>query len=251
MKLGALLGPIADATNQNSLAEQARMLEAEGYSSLWTAQAIGRGFMMTDPFVTLSIAAAVTHEVELGTAILQLPFYEVADVALKSFSLMQASGNRLLLGVGAGSTESDHLAHHGKFEQRFRSFNEKLTELKTVFATGQCHGVDLAPWENVQGGPPLIYGTWGAGVSRAAEEFDAWIGSAMHRSIDQLEEAIAGYRAAGGTRAIATTIVLTPNTDLGELGEMMQRLSKVGFDDAVVMFTPGAPDAASIRNVLV
>ncbi len=250
MRLGALLGPIEDITRPDSLADQARSLEGEGYASLWTAQAVGRGFMMTDPFVTLSIAAAVTKEVELGTAILQLPFYATADVALKSFSLMQASGNRLLLGLGAGSTESDHEAHHSNFDQRFRTFNAKLADLQNTFATGQCNGVDLAPWEHVQGGPPLIYGTWGAGVARAASEFDAWIGSAMHRSIEQLEEAITGYRAAGGQRAIATTIVLSRETDLGELGDFLARLAEASFDDAIVMFTPGAPDPAAVRNLL-
>ena len=93
MRLGALLGPI-DGENPRAITEQAIQLEAQGYTSLWTAQAMGRGFILTDPFVALSAAAAVTSTVELGTAILQLPLYSPTDVALKSYALGQLSGGR-------------------------------------------------------------------------------------------------------------------------------------------------------------
>ena len=49
---------------------------------------MGRGFMLTDPFIVLTTAAAVTEKVELGTAIPQLPLYDPVDIAIKSFSLM-------------------------------------------------------------------------------------------------------------------------------------------------------------------
>jgi len=32
--------------------------------------------------------------------------------------------------------------------------------------------MDVAPWPDVRGGPPLVLGTWGQGVERAAAEFD-------------------------------------------------------------------------------
>jgi alkanesulfonate monooxygenase SsuD/methylene tetrahydromethanopterin reductase-like flavin-dependent oxidoreductase (luciferase family) len=44
---------------------------------------MGRGFMLTDPFITLAIAAAVTKKAELGTAILQMALYDPVDIALK------------------------------------------------------------------------------------------------------------------------------------------------------------------------
>ena len=80
MRLGALLGPVAQSQNPQELAQQARSYAAEGFDSLWSAQAIGRGFMITDPFVTLAVAASVTEDVELGTAVLQLPLYHPVDV---------------------------------------------------------------------------------------------------------------------------------------------------------------------------
>ena len=215
MRLGALLGPV-NSSDAGSLANQARLLEQEGYASLWSAQAMGRGFMLTDPFITLAIAAAVTNKVELGTAILQLPLYDPVDIALKSFSLMQASGNRLLLGVGAGSTAKWTSNLHEKvFEERFGKFNEDLETLRQWFTAGEVDGKSISPWKEVQGGPPLVYGTWGKGVARAAKEFNAWIASGMYRSVEQLTETIKDYREAGGKRAIVSTIVLNAETDSG------------------------------------
>ena len=75
MKLGVLLAPINDASQQKSIAEQAMRFEALGFNSLWTAQAMGRGFMMTDPLLTLATAAAVTQTIQLGTAVPPRPPY--------------------------------------------------------------------------------------------------------------------------------------------------------------------------------
>ncbi len=249
MRLGALLGPINPA-DPDALAEQARQLEGEGYSSLWSAQAIGRGHFVPDPFITLSIAAAVTKNVELGTGILQLPLYHPADVAIKAFSLMQASGSRLLLGLGAGSTESDHRVHGSTFDTRFRRYRESVKDLRHIFATGEVGDYNLSPYEQVQGGPPLFYGTWGAGVAKAADEYDGWIASGMHRTPDDLDEVIPSYRQAGGQRAIVSTILASADRGIDGLAELLQRFEAAGFDDAVVMFLPGGPSPADFRKLV-
>src|SRR6188472_1398542 len=107
MRLGALLGPIHARSRADALPEQARSLVAAGYASLWSAQAIGRGFMLSDPLIALTAAASVTERVEIGTAVLQLPLYRPAEIAHRVLSLKQLCGDRLVLGVGAGSTPND------------------------------------------------------------------------------------------------------------------------------------------------
>ena len=102
MRLGALLGPVTGNSPGNLLAEQARTLATEGFDSLWSAQALGRGFMLTDPFVALSVAATAAEDVELGTAVVQAPLYHPMDLAHRIFSLQQVCGNRLIMGLGAG-----------------------------------------------------------------------------------------------------------------------------------------------------
>ena len=249
MKLGALLGPIPNATRRDTLAEQARTFAGEGYSSLWSAQAIGRGFMMTDPIVALSVAASVTDDLELGTAILQIPLYEPMDLAHRIFSLQQIAGDRLILGVGAGSTAADYAAYGRDFDARFDAFENSLSALREIFTTGGRGDVSLSPWPAVSGGPPVFFGTWGKGVVRAATEFDGWIASGMHRTPEQVAAAAQRYRDAGGGRAIVSTIQVSGQTDLGELKEKFAAYAEAGFDDAVVMLLPGAPEPAAVRRL--
>ncbi|MEM7016987.1 MAG: LLM class flavin-dependent oxidoreductase [Pseudomonadota bacterium] len=250
MRLGALLGIITDPTNPDALAEQARTLAGEGFDSLWTPQAIGRGFMMPDALTMLTTAAAVTKDVEIGTAVLQLPLYHPVELAHRVFSLMQLSGNRLTLGLGVGSTENDFIAFDRDYGARFKDFESRLQTLREVFATGKHGETDLSPWPAVQGGPLLFFGTWGKNVVRAAQEFDGWIASGMHRTPDQVVAKIPEYREAGGKRAMVSTIQVSAQTDLGELKTTLDKYSEAGFDDAVVMILPGGPTPAEVRKLV-
>ena len=241
MKLGALIM----SPDPSQLADTARALEGEGFDGIWSAHAMGRGFMMIDPFVALSVAAGVTERVELGTAIWQLPIYNATDTALKAMSLHQVSSGRFILGVGAGSTESDYAIHNEDYAARFKNFEKCLTELRAAFADGSAGGGNIGS----TGGPPIFFGTWGKNVARAANEFDGWIASGMHRTPEECAEANVGYRAAGGSRAIVTTIRIMPDTDLGEMKDTLAGYAAAGFDDAVVMNLSGKP-LAEIRALV-
>lgn len=250
MRLGALLGPIGDAANARALADQARRYAGEGFESLWSAQAIGRGFMITDPFIALTVAATATEAVEIGTAVVQVPLYHPVELAHRVFSLAQVCGDRLILGVGAGSTEQDFAAFGRDYTDRFRTFSDDVAQLRILFASGKLNDIDLSPWPSVTGGPPLYLGSWGQGVERAAAEFDGWIASANYRTPDQVVAALARYRRSGGRRAIVSTIQVPPQADLGELAAKLDRFAAAGFDDAVVMILPGGPDPAAIRKLV-
>ena len=249
MRLGALFTP-SDGSDPNHLKNNARALEAAGFDSIWTPQAIGRGFMLPDPLIALAIAASVTERVELGTAILQLPLYNMTDVALKVLSLQQASGGRFILGVGAGSTESDYQVHGLPFAERFSRFWSSIDQLREVFKSGDAGEGNLSPWPGVKGGPPIYFGTWGKNVARAASEFDGWIASGMHRTPEQCAAALTNYREAGGGSAIVSTIQVLPGQDLGELKEKLQQYQDAGFDDAVVMVFPGAASLDQVRALV-
>jgi hypothetical protein len=132
MKLGVLLAPVNDPNDPKWIAEQAIAFEALGYHSLWTAQAMGRGFMMTDPLLTLATAAAVTRTIRLGTAVLQLPLYTPLELAHRIFSLQQLCGPRLILGLGAGSTAADFKISGRSFETRFSGSNRYSKRVKPV-----------------------------------------------------------------------------------------------------------------------
>ncbi len=249
MKLGAILGPIKTPSDASELRVQAANLEKAGYESLWTVQAIGRGFTVTDPLITLCVAATVTN-CELGTAILQLPLYNPMDLAHRVYSLMQLAENNFLLGLGTGSTESDFIAFSQSYRNRFVNFDKKLTELKEIFQNNGNSEIRLNQWPVVEGGPPLLLGTWGKNVKTAASKFDGWIASAHYRTTDEILEGLKQYKSENGKRAIVSTIQISKDTDTGELREKLRRFSDARFIVAVLMLLPGAPSIDQIRCLI-
>jgi alkanesulfonate monooxygenase SsuD/methylene tetrahydromethanopterin reductase-like flavin-dependent oxidoreductase (luciferase family) len=251
MRLGALLGPVPPNASPRFLADQARTLAGEGFESLWSVQAIGRGFAISDPFVALAVAAAVTDTVEIGTAVIQVPLYHPVDLAHRVFSLMQICGDRFLFGVGAGSTRKDFDALGRDYAGRFRTLSTSMTALRQLFADGRLADVELSPWPNVRGGPPLLLGAWGGtGVERAARSYAGWIASAAKRSPAEVVAALQRFRRAGGRRAIVSTIQLDASSDLARTKDLLAEFAEAGFDDAVVMLMPGGPSAAAVRRLV-
>ncbi len=250
MRLGALMGFLPPHAQVMDLAEQAKRYAGEGFDSLWAPHTIGRGFIIPDPFIALAVAATATKDIELGTAVVQLSLYQPVDLAHRIFSLMHQCGNRLTLGVGAGSTETDFLALERDYAKRFKTFNSTLARLRTLLVNGKDERANLTPWTAIAGGPPLLFGSWGAGVERAAKDFAGWIASAHYRTADQVIEALGRFRAAGGKRAIVSTIQLTADHDVGRTRDLLQRFADAGFDDAVVLFRPGSPSPAEVRALV-
>jgi hypothetical protein len=123
--------------------------------------------------------------------------------------------------------------------------------LRRIFADGNLGDVELSPWPVVRGGPPMLLGAWGGtGVERAARSYSGWIASAAYRSPAEVIAALQRYRAAGGRRAVVSTIQLGPTTDLGATRAMLSAFATAGFDDAVVMLLPEGPSAAEVRRLL-
>ncbi len=253
MRLGATLAHLSDAA-PFGVAEWARRLVGAGFESLWVPQIIGRGYLVPDPFVTLAVAATATATtdggVELGTATVQVPLHHPADLAHRVLSLMAVCGDRLTLGVSPGSTDVDYAAFDRDFATRFRTFDENVERLRVLLAHGRDERADLAPAAVAAGGPPLLLGSWGKNVEKAARNFDGWLASGYRTTADQIVAAHERYRAAGGRRAIVCSIPLSAPDDLGPTGEMLRRFADAGFDDAVVMIEPGGPDPDLVRALL-
>jgi alkanesulfonate monooxygenase SsuD/methylene tetrahydromethanopterin reductase-like flavin-dependent oxidoreductase (luciferase family) len=249
VRLGATLAHLSDA-RPFAVAEWARRLVGAGFESLWTPQIIGRGSLVPDPFVTVAVAATATEGVEVGTATVQVPLHHPADLAHRILSLMSVCGDRLTLGISPGSTEADYAALDRDYIARFRTFDQNVARLRVLLAHGRDERADLAPAASATGGPPLLLGSWGANVERAAREFDGWLASGYRRTTDQIIAAHDRYRAAGGQRAIVCAVRLSGTDDLGPTGEQLQRYAEAGFDDAVVLIEPGGPDPGKVRALL-
>jgi alkanesulfonate monooxygenase SsuD/methylene tetrahydromethanopterin reductase-like flavin-dependent oxidoreductase (luciferase family) len=237
MRVGVVLGvgAVDETLPARQLADAAVMAEQAGVASIWVFDAIGRGVMLPDPLMALTAAAMVTERVELGTGVLQLPIRNEAEVAHRILTLHRLAGNRLLVGVGCGSTRSDFEAFGADFAGRHGRFGTQVDALRDALRTGNVNGVDLAPGHDHGTGPPVLIGSWaGTWVERAAADHEGWIASAAKTEggDDAVVAALGRYRAKGGTRAVVTNI--RAGRDLGPTLERLDRFAEAGFDDAVV-----------------
>lgn len=268
MRLGVALpvtGALGAPPDGGTWAEGARRIEAAGFDSIWVFDALGRGFLLPDPFVALAVAALSTERVELGTGILQLPLRAPFELAQRVASTQLVAGGRLLLGVGAGSTEADFDAVGADHAARFTTFGHHLAALRALLAGEEVDGRRLPPWPAVQGGPPILVGSWAGSrwIPRAARELDGWIGSGARSSWALAAQGIARFRAAGGRRAVLTNVTAAitdapgpegPDDPVelvgppGALADRLDRLAALGFDDVALVVRDHSPGAlAAVR----
>src|SRR3981189_2052339 len=85
----------------------ARQVEAKGFTGLWLTDSFGRGRATLDPIVLMSVIAAVTQKIEIGTCVLQVPVRHPVELAHRIQSLHALTGERLKLGLGSGSAQAD------------------------------------------------------------------------------------------------------------------------------------------------
>ena len=252
MRLGVSLSLSGDdRTGGKSYVTGLGLAERTGFDSLWFFDTIGRGSFRPDPISAMSAAAAVTERIEIGTCILQVPLRHPVELAHRILSAHFLSGNRLLLGVGAGSTATDFAAVEADFKGRFRMLKEALPRMQGLWRGETVGGVNLTPLPSAQGGPSILIGSWAGSrwIPIAAKRYDGWIASAHFTNIAKLKEGVARYRGEGGGRAIATNIPVDLTADGAALSDddhldlhcgpeeaagRLEKLAEIGFDDAVV-----------------
>ena len=248
MRLGATLVHLTDAPPYDT-PRWAERLAAAGFESLWTPEVVGRGPLVPDPFVTLAAAAAVTEDVELGTATVQVPLHHPVELAHRMLSLTALCGDRLTFGVSPGSTATDFAAFDRDHATRFATLHRELVRLRVLLAEGRDDQVELGP-APVTGPPELLLGTWGRNVERAAREFDGWLVSGHRVAVDEILAAHDRFRAAGGARAVVCTIPVLHPRDLDPTADVLRRYAAAGFDDAVVIIGPDGPPPEDVRALL-
>jgi probable F420-dependent oxidoreductase len=133
-----------------SPAELAIALEERGFESMWVAEhshipvprrtpAPGGGelpkryYDVMDPFVTLSLAAAVTKRLKLGTGVCLIIQRDTIQTAKLVASLDQVSNGRFLFGIGAGWNAEEIENHGTEFTTRFKKMREQVEAMKQVW----------------------------------------------------------------------------------------------------------------------
>jgi probable F420-dependent oxidoreductase len=142
------------------------------------------GHYAQDPFVLLSMIAAVTTKLGLLTGILVLPYRNPFMTARSVASLDVFSGGRVQLGVGAGYLKPEYKALGVDFDTRNELMDEYLRAMKLAWSgkdfsfegTGYTAvGNRMLPAPMQKPNPPLLVGgNSKRAIRRAVELGDAW-----------------------------------------------------------------------------
>jgi probable F420-dependent oxidoreductase len=144
-----------------------------------------RYYEVMDPFVTLSVAAAVTKRLKLGTGVCLVIQRDTIQTAKLVTSIDQVSGGRFLFGIGGGWNAEEIENHGTEFSTRFKKMREQIEAMKEIWTkeTAEYRGdiVSFAammtwPKPMQKPHPPVIVGgafPWAA--RRAIRYGDGWI----------------------------------------------------------------------------
>jgi len=168
-----------------SPAELAPALEQRGFDTLWVAEhshmpakrrfthpqgeaALTKEYFdVMDPFVTLSMAAAVTKRLKLATGICLVIQRDTIQTAKSVASLDQISGGRFIFGIGCGWNAEEIEDHGTVYETRALKMREQIEAMKEIWTKDkpEYHGaiVDFPPmttWPKPvqKPHPPIIVG---------------------------------------------------------------------------------------------
>jgi probable F420-dependent oxidoreductase len=155
------------------------------YGHSGTEIAVNPGIGWLEPLSTLSFVAATTKRVRLGTSVLVLPYRNPVLVASQAATLHLLSGDRLILGVGAGWMREEFEALGLDPAERGARTDEYMAVLRTLWRDDpasfkgrfvNCDDVVLgvAPRDST---PPLwVGGNTRPALRRALRHGDGWHG---------------------------------------------------------------------------
>ena len=125
---------------------------------------------MHDLFVAMSMAAALTERLRIGTGVCLVPERDPIVTAKAVASLDGLSGGRVLFGVGAGWNREEMRNHGTDPRRRFARMRERVEAMKAIWTQDEAeyHGefVDFDPiwcWPKPaqQPHPPVLVGGTG------------------------------------------------------------------------------------------
>ena len=202
-------------------AELARALEERGFDIVWAPEhshiplsrktpfVLGgdlpkRYYDAMDPFVTLTMAAAATKTLKIGTGVCLIAQRDPIQTAKLVASIDQVSGGRFVFGVGNGWNQDEMENHGTNFATRHKLARERIEAMKAIWLqnTAEYHGefVDFGPMQTwpkpVQKPHPpiLVGGAFPYSARRAVRYGDGWMPQVTAGSPTPLTELIPRFR---------------------------------------------------------
>jgi alkanesulfonate monooxygenase SsuD/methylene tetrahydromethanopterin reductase-like flavin-dependent oxidoreductase (luciferase family) len=169
--------------------ESARRLDAAGYHGVWAwDHFVGQGdrtVPVTESWTILSMAAAATRHVTVGTFVVNVMNRHPAVLARMASTLQVASGGRLVLGMGIGGAPKEHAAYGIDFPdaaERAARLEEAIAVIRALWTGGPVTRespyyplVDAHAYPIPAPPPPIIIGgETAAGARLAGRIGDGW-----------------------------------------------------------------------------
>ncbi len=177
-------------------------LEARGFDSLWVGEHThipasretpfpGGGdlpkpyYHMSDPFVTLGMAAAVTENLKLGTGISLVVEHDPIALAKSVATLDHYSGGRFLFGIGGGWNKEEMENHGYPFDRRWKLLRERVEAMKAIWTEEEAsYEGEFVNFKRIVSNPKpaqdphppvLLGGATDMSLKRVARYCDGWM----------------------------------------------------------------------------
>lgn len=263
MKLGFGLPMAGPHATPEGIVEVTRRAEALNYDSVWTWERLlvptqpQTGYIGTpdgsypehfnrtmDPLDVLTLAAANSSRVGLGTSVIIMGHYHPLTLARRAATIDVISNGRLELGLGQGWSKDEHDAMGVRMSDRARRANEFLEVMKSAWTDDEVEywgqhfhvprsHIDLKPVQ--AGGPPLYLAAFSPGaMQRIATHGDGW--APVGWELDQMSAAMDNIRSmadAAGRDGSALKLIVRGNVTLTE-APLDERFPFVGSFDQVL-----------------
>ena len=268
----------------SDLLEESRHIERAGWHGLW----IGDHFMTSagdtsgpwqESWTVLAALGAVVPRLRLGTLVTGNTYRNPAILAKQVAQVDIISGGRVILGIGAGWQENEHVAYgvpYPPVAERLQRLEESVQIIRSLFQNErtdfdgryyQIKNAPLAP-KPVQARLPIIIGGGGEKVTLriVAKHADAWnfpgtpelLAAKSKVLLEHCERAARDPREIKRTGAMLVRLAADSATTGGlghgggwvtvskvrELSNRVAEYAEAGADELIVHFNPGRPLAA-------
>ncbi|RKN41883.1 LLM class flavin-dependent oxidoreductase [Streptomyces hoynatensis] len=168
--------PVGDPA---ALSDWARRAEAGPFTTLGLLDRLV--YDNPEPLVALAVLAGATSRLRVQTEVLLAPLRDPALLAKQAATLDRMSGGRLVLGLGVGGREDDHLVAGVDLRTRGRRLDAQLAVMRRLWA-GEPYGEGagpIGPAPARAGGPTLLFGGFKpAALERVARWGDGFLAAA-------------------------------------------------------------------------
>ena len=157
------------------------------FAAVWCIEQVIGTAPVLESVTTLTYAAAVTHRLRLGIAVLLIAQRNPIDLAKSLSSLDVLSNGRLTVGVGLGQSTRFYAAYGLAPEARVARFRENLAIMKRLWTEDKVtldgrfshlEGIPMEPKPVQKPSPPVWFGGHAdAALRRAVELGDGYIGA--------------------------------------------------------------------------